>query len=98
MARKPSFHLPKDRCVEVVKPKRVFDSAFGFRYKQVGKGTILMLGCPKGKVTTRPGPCKQRKGKRVCRRIAICEVGTTAHAMIRPSKGKACPTGQKRVF
>ena len=96
MAKVPSFHLPKRRCVEVVKPKRAFDSLFGFRYIKQGS-TVVMIGCPKGKAITKPGPCKQRKGKRVCKRVAVCKAGTMAHAMIRPRKGKACPTGQKRA-
>ena len=92
------FHLPKNKCEKIVKPKRDFAKDFGFRWVKRGS-TFVMVGCPKGKTKTQRHGCKTtRAGKKICGRKIVCTVGTKAHAIVTPAKaGKRCPTGAKRA-
>ena len=93
-----AFKIPKDKCVKTVHPKRNFAKNFGFRYvKRKAEGSIVMIGCPKGKTKTAPYMKKKVKGKTVSKRRVICTVGTKAFEVIKARKpGKKCPTGYKR--
>ena len=92
------FHLPKEKCERVVKPKRDFAKAFGFRWVKSGS-SYIMVGCPKGKTKTQTKGCKTtRAGKRICGRKLVCTVGTKAHVIVTAAKkGKRCPSGARRV-
>lgn len=52
-----------------------------FRYKKSGKAWVL-IGCPKGKWNA--------KAKR-------CRVGTRAHKLLAPPRGRSCSIGAKRI-
>jgi hypothetical protein len=52
-----------------------------FRYKKSGKAWVL-IGCPKGKWNARTSHCK---------------VGTRAHKVLAPARGRACPVGTERI-
>jgi hypothetical protein len=52
-----------------------------FRYKRSGKAWLI-VGCPKGQWDPR---------------AQLCKVGTRAHKLLTPAKGKRCPVGAKRI-
>jgi hypothetical protein len=95
---KGMFKLPKSKCVKTVHPKRSFAKNFGFRYVQRKvEGSIVMIGCPKGKAKSAPYMKKKVKGKTMARRRMICTVGTKAFEVIKARKpGAKCPSGYKR--
>jgi hypothetical protein len=94
--KKTRLKLPEKRCTKITKPKKEFSKEFGFRYIPGGKGTVVMIGCPKGKSKTQKSGCKTTKsGKKICGRRMVCTVGTRSHAVIKARRGSSCPTGYK---
>jgi hypothetical protein len=103
--KKPKFHLPEDRCVQILNKKSGFTKA-SFRYiRSPARGdepsAMILIGCPKDE-KRRDTNWKPKARKVITKRdgtksliVGVCEVGTRAHAKIqKPVRGR-CRSGYK---